>query len=96
MVQEETSALALERALHSQRASLARWCAHLAGNVDVAEDLVQETFAAAWRSTRRPSLAEDYPAWLAGIARNICRSWLRSQRRELAHKTQFLSATSID
>jgi RNA polymerase sigma factor (sigma-70 family) len=95
-VQEERTAAALERAFHDQRAQLVRWCAHLAGNVDVAEDLVQETFSAAWRSVRRPALTEEYPAWLAGIARNICRSWQRNQRRELARRTHFFGDTAFD
>ncbi len=96
VAQEEASSIALERVLHSQRASLLRWCAHLSGNLDVAEDLVQETLSAAWRSTRRPTHSEEYPAWLAGIARNICRSWLRSQRRELARKAHSLNATATN
>ena len=81
-IQDETHALRLEGALHSERARLVRWCAYLTGNLAVAEDLAQETCAAAWRSAGRPERAEEYGAWLAGIARNICRSWRRSQLRE--------------
>ena len=81
-LQDETHALRLEGALRSERARLVRWCAYLTGNLAVAEDLTQETCAAAWRSAGRPERAEEYGAWLAGIARNICRSWRRSQLRE--------------
>jgi RNA polymerase sigma-70 factor (ECF subfamily) len=81
-IQDETHALRLEGALRSERARLVRWCAYLTGNLAVAEDLAQETCAAAWRSAGRPERAEDYGAWLAGIARNICRSWRRSQLYE--------------
>jgi RNA polymerase sigma-70 factor (ECF subfamily) len=81
-IQDETHALRLEGALHSERARLVRWCAYLTGNLGVAEDLAQETCAAAWRSAGRPERAEEYGAWLAGIARNICRSWRRRQLRE--------------
>jgi RNA polymerase sigma-70 factor (ECF subfamily) len=81
-IQDETHALRLEGALRSERARLVRWCAYLTGNPAVAEDLAQETCAAAWRSAVRPKRAEEYGAWLAGIARNICRSWRRSQLRE--------------
>ena len=81
-IQDETHALRLEGALRSERARLVRWCAYLTGNLAVAEDLAQETCAAAWRSAGRPERAEEYGAWLAGIARNICRSWRRSQLRE--------------
>lgn len=81
-IQDETHALRLEGALRSERTRLVRWCAYLTGNLAVAEDLAQETCAAAWRSAGRPERAEEYGAWLAGIARNICRSWRRSQLRE--------------
>jgi RNA polymerase sigma-70 factor (ECF subfamily) len=72
----------LAQAMRAQRANLLRWCIYLVGDADVAEDLVQETLTAAWRSKRRPSHVEEYPAWLAGIARNVCWSWKRWQRRE--------------
>ncbi|HEY7022279.1 MAG TPA: RNA polymerase sigma factor [Ktedonobacterales bacterium] len=83
-IQDETHALRLEGALRSERARLVRWCAYLTGNPAVAEDLAQETCAAAWRSAGRPERAEEYGAWLAGIARNICRSWRRRQLREVS------------
>jgi RNA polymerase sigma-70 factor (ECF subfamily) len=72
----------LAQAMRAQRANLLRWCIYLVGDPDIAEDLVQETLAAAWRSKRRPTHVEEYPAWLAGIARNVCWSWKRRQRRE--------------
>ena len=72
----------LAQAMRAQRANLLRWCIYLVGDSNIAEDLVQETLAAAWRSQRRPTHAEEYPAWLAGIARNVCWSWKRRQRRE--------------
>src|SRR5262245_25035564 len=84
-IQDETHALRLEGALRSERERLVRWCAYLTGNLAVAEDLAQETCAAAWRSAGRPERADEYGAWLAGIARNICRSWRRSQLRETPH-----------
>jgi RNA polymerase sigma factor (sigma-70 family) len=80
---DETHALRLDGALRAERARLVRWCAHLTGDLSAAEDLAQETCVAAWRGSRRPDRSEDYGAWLAGIARNICRSWRRSQRREV-------------
>jgi RNA polymerase sigma factor (sigma-70 family) len=72
----------LAHAMRAQRANLLRWCIYLVGDPDIAEDLVQETLAAAWRSKRQPAHVEEYPAWLAGIARNVCWSWKRRQRRE--------------
>jgi RNA polymerase sigma-70 factor (ECF subfamily) len=83
-IQDETHASRLESALRVERVRLVRWCAYLTGDLAVAEDLVQETSAAAWRSSGRPDRAEEYGAWLAGIARNICRSWRRSKQREMS------------
>jgi RNA polymerase sigma-70 factor (ECF subfamily) len=81
-IHNEAHALRLEDTLRAERGRLVRWCAYLTGNSAIAEDLAQETCAAAWRSARGPERAEEYGAWLAGIARNICRSWRRSQQRE--------------
>jgi RNA polymerase sigma-70 factor (ECF subfamily) len=72
----------LEQVLRAERGHLVRWCARLVGNPDIAEDLVQDALSAAWRSQRRPARAEEYPAWLAGIVRNMSRSWRRRQWRE--------------
>ncbi|HEY7342219.1 MAG TPA: RNA polymerase sigma factor [Ktedonobacterales bacterium] len=79
---DKTYSIKLEDVLRAEREHLVHWCAHLTGNADVAEDLVQETCAVAWRSARRPDRTEELPAWLAGIARNICMSWRRQQQRE--------------
>jgi RNA polymerase sigma-70 factor (ECF subfamily) len=87
-IRDEIHAQRLEGALRAERARLVRWCAYLTGNPTIAEDLAQETCAVAWRSAGRPARADEYGAWLAGIARNICRSWRRRQRREAP---QFLS-----
>lgn len=83
MIAEEA---AFEQFLWDERPQLVRWCARLVGSVDVAEDLAQEALSAAWRSKRRPARSDEYAPWLAGIARNLCRSWLRRRRREQLHQ----------
>src|SRR5215467_11501470 len=85
---DETHALRLERILRTERMQLVRWCWYLTGNLSVAEDLAQETCAAAWRNAKRPEYSEEYGPWLAGIPRNTCRTWRRSQRREVSHAFQ--------
>ncbi len=84
---------AIEQVLADARADLLRWCNSLVGNRDSAEDLVQETLSIAWRSTHRPAREGEFRAWLMGIARNVCLTWLRSQRRELAHRLDWLEAS---
>jgi RNA polymerase sigma factor (sigma-70 family) len=84
----------LERLLAEARADLLRWCNSLVGNRDSAEDLVQETLTIAWRSTHRPTQEGEIRAWLMGVARNVCLTWLRSQRREFAHRLDRLNVSS--
>lgn len=69
------------------RPRLLRFCAHLIGDVAVAEDLAQETLIEAWRhlDTLRDPAAFD--AWLAGIARNMCHRWLRARARDQQHSS---------
>ncbi len=82
-------AQAIEQLLAEARADLLRWCISLVGNRDSAEDLVQETLSIAWQSTHRPTQKGEFRAWLMGVARNVCLMWLRSQRRELAHRLDW-------
>lgn len=68
--------------LLAARERLVRLCVRLTGDPIAAEDLAQETLLIAWRhaaTLREPAAAE---AWLAGIARNVCRRWLRTRTRE--------------
>jgi len=66
-----------------ERARLVRLCAHLTGDQHIAEDLAQEALLVAWRGVHTLRDPDKRPQWLAGIARNICRSWARSQGRDL-------------
>jgi RNA polymerase sigma factor (sigma-70 family) len=63
------------------RERLVRLCAFLTGEHSVAEDLAQETLLQAWRSWGTLRDPECRDAWLSGIARNVCRHWLRGHER---------------
>ena len=72
--------LALDEVVALHGPSLHRFCARAAG-VELANDLVQETLVAAWRSAslfdpERGALG----GWLTGIARNKIRDHYRSRR----------------
>lgn len=71
--------------LADERARLVRLCARVTGDVAVAEDLAQETLLEAHRNADRLRDPQARSAWLAGIARNMCRRWARAHGRELAH-----------
>ncbi|MGE0677050.1 sigma-70 family RNA polymerase sigma factor [Pseudolabrys sp.] len=55
----------------------------LAGNVDRADDLVQETLLRAWTHLDKFDPGTNMPAWLFTILRNLYRSEYRKRRREV-------------
>lgn len=56
-----------------ERGRLVRLCARLSGDPAAAEDLAQETLLEAWRHAARLTDPGGRDAWLAAIARNVCR-----------------------
>ena len=87
MAHERTSTIDNHEAsaLAGERARLVRLCAQMTGDVAVAEDLAQETLLEAHRQADRLRNPHARSAWLAGIARNMCRRWARTRSREIAH-----------
>jgi RNA polymerase sigma factor (sigma-70 family) len=79
-----------------ERPRLVRLCARLVGDREAAEDLAQEALLVAWRNARalRDPLARD--RWLAGIARNLCRRWLRARGRDRAHLARPIAADAAE
>jgi RNA polymerase sigma factor (sigma-70 family) len=67
-----------------ERTWLVRLCTRFTGDVDVAEDLAQETLLEAWQHAHELRAPEARTAWLAGIARNRCLRWARRRRRDIA------------
>ena len=74
-----------ETLVAAEQATLLRFCTHLTGSSQAAEDLIQETLLTAWR--RRETITDfaGLSHWLKAIARNICRNWQRSQQRQNQH-----------
>lgn len=88
--------LCIEHALLAERQRLVRFCAHLTGNGDAAEDLAQETLLAAWRQIDDSQEIRDHQRWLAGIARNKCRHWSRQRRYESERRVWHAKDDSAD
>ncbi len=63
--------------LSQQRPRLVRLCAKLSSDHEAAEDLAQETLLEAWRHAHTLRDPSAWPAWLSGVARNVCLRWQR-------------------
>jgi RNA polymerase sigma-70 factor, ECF subfamily len=70
---------------------LGRFLTQLVHNPQLADDLLQETFLAAWRSRADLEHVHDPRAWLYGIARNRVLMYLRGWRRAIAAYERFVS-----
>ncbi|MDQ6661518.1 MAG: RNA polymerase sigma factor, partial [Chloroflexota bacterium] len=75
----------LETALPYERTRLVRLCAKFTRDIDVAEDLAQETILEALRHEHMLRDKERRSQWLSGIARNVCLRWMRKQGRDSVH-----------
>ncbi|HET9999549.1 MAG TPA: MFS transporter [Ktedonobacteraceae bacterium] len=76
-----------------ERMRLMRLCLGITGNIDVAEDLVQETLLEAWQHLSALRDQAKRSQWLSGIARNICLRWLRKCGRDAAHLVDLRAAS---
>lgn len=81
----------LDASLSLERSRLVGLCARITGNVDIAEDLAQETLLEAWRHLDALRDQERFPQWLSGIARNVCLRWMYKHERDAAHITELPS-----
>jgi len=87
-VYTQSSNATLHEISASEHGRLVRLCAYLTGDRHAAEDLAQETLLVAWRLRERLVDPAQASVWLSAIARNVCRQWQRSRRREGAHLHQ--------
>jgi RNA polymerase sigma-70 factor (ECF subfamily) len=69
---------------------LGRFIAQLVHSRQLADDLLQETFLAAWKSRGDLDQVREPRAWLYGIARNRVLMYLRGWRRSLATYERFV------
>lgn len=86
--QSSNATTVLHEMSDGEHGRLVRLCTLLTGDRHAAEDLAQETLLVAWRLRERLIDPAQAQAWLSAIARNVCRQWQRSRRREGAHLVQ--------
>ena len=75
--------VAFQALTESLRGELQVHCYRIVGSVQDAEDLVQETLVAAWRSLERFEGRASLRSWLYRIATNRCLNHLRDRGRRL-------------
>ena len=76
------SEAAFEVAFERHSAPILSFCRHMLGSREEAEDAVQHTFAAAYRSLLDDGRDIALKPWLYAIARNRCLSVLRARREQ--------------
>lgn len=85
-----------EMLFEHERPYLVRLCTWLTGDPDLAEDLAQETLLIAWQHHQRLRDQARQKQWLAGIARNLCRHWLRRQQKLLSQNVVSAEHSPIE
>lgn len=86
----------LEGQLLTERARIVGLCVTLTGDADAAEDLAQEVMLEAWRSLEHLRDNTLFTPWLSGIARNVCRRWMRKQGQLARVAPPLLQEESLD
>jgi RNA polymerase sigma factor (sigma-70 family) len=86
----DRDSMRLEELFSQHEQELGRFIAHLVHSRQLADDLVQETFLAAWRSRADLEHVRDARGWLYGIARNRVLMYLRGWRRAIAAYERFV------
>jgi RNA polymerase sigma-70 factor (ECF subfamily) len=80
MAQADPHRAKYEQWVRAYAPTLYRYAYRLAGNPDVAEDLLQETFVEAWRSIEKQTHAGAARGWLFQILRHRYSHYLRDTR----------------
>lgn len=90
---EETDGVLVTAARQGDRSAFAqlydrraRWiraiCFDTTGDLHAAADLTQEVFLRAYSKLNSLRKPESFAPWLTGIARQVCREWIRGKLRD--------------
>ena len=85
----------LEEMVRQYGDGLLRMCFLYLRDVSLAEDAVQETFAAAWAKYDSFAGRSSEKTWLTAIAANICRNMLKSAWRRHTTGPEALESLSV-
>jgi RNA polymerase sigma-70 factor (ECF subfamily) len=76
----------------AERTRLLRFCTHLTGNIELAEDIAQEALAEAWRQADTLQSPEYWRSWVFGIARHM---FLRWRSKHLRESSRLVESTEV-
>ena len=65
-------------------------------DVAAAEDAVQEAIVRAWERSERGDRIESLDRWVAAVAMNLSRSWLRRRRVERLARPRLAASSTVD
>jgi RNA polymerase sigma-70 factor, ECF subfamily len=82
--------------LERHRRELRVHCYRMLGSLEDAEDVVQETFAKAWRGRASFDGRATFRAWLYRIATNACLDAIRRRQRRVVESTWSGGGPSLD
>ena len=68
----------------------------LVGNIDIAREMAQEAMLQAYLSLDHLRDDAHFKGWLYGIVLNVCRSYLREQKRPLLSLEAMLAGSSLE
>ncbi|MFN9540889.1 MAG: RNA polymerase sigma factor, partial [Planctomycetota bacterium] len=89
---EETRRKLFQSAVEQQADSIYRVAFRMSGNHELALELVQETFLAAWKNLDQVERPDRIKAWLMGILRN---QFSKQVSRETRHRHAALEAEPV-
>ncbi len=81
---------AFEQLFWLYQGAIGTYLTHLVQNEEVARDLAQETFLAAWQALSQFEGGQHFRAWLYRIATNKAYSYLHRQRRQAVSLEEIL------
>lgn len=84
-IKNQNNANEIERMVEQYGDCLLRLCCLYTGNLQNAEDALQETFIKAFQNMDKFRHECSEKTWLTGIAINICRSYLRQEKIRIGH-----------
>jgi RNA polymerase sigma-70 factor (ECF subfamily) len=85
----DDSHLAFEQLVTKHQYRVLRTIASIIGDEQVAQDVAQETFLAAWSNLRKLKEKQKFAGWVTKIAINLSKMWLRNQHQYRENKVSF-------